>query len=93
MPASPEALCYAAGAGHLNVVEQLLRAAPTLLDSSTAEHDETPLIGAAEKGHLEVVRFLLAHGADKTLKKKDGKTAMDLARAGDHDAVVELLRG
>jgi ankyrin repeat protein len=91
MPASPEALCYAASAGHQYVVEQLLRADPTLLDSSTVDSDETALIGAAEQGRLGVVRFLLAHGADKTRKKKDGKTALALARAGKHTAVVELL--
>jgi ankyrin repeat protein len=90
MPASPEALCYAASAGRQNVVEQLLRADPMLLDASTGD-GETPLIGAAEQGRVEVVMFLLAHGADKSLAKKDGKTALDLARDGNHAAVVELL--
>jgi hypothetical protein len=91
MPASPEALCHAARAGRHYVVEQLLRADPTLLNSSTADGEATALMNAAEQGHLKIVMFLLAHGADKSLMKKDGTTALALARAGDHTEVVEVL--
>lgn len=40
----------------------------------------TPLMSAAFDGDLEMVRFLLAHGADATMKGTEGKTALDLAR-------------
>ncbi len=38
----------------------------------------TALMIAAELGHASAVDLLLAHGADKSLKDKQGKTASDL---------------
>lgn len=39
----------------------------------------TPLMIAAERGHAEVIRLLLAHGANPARRDKQGKTAADLA--------------
>jgi ankyrin repeat protein len=39
----------------------------------------TPLMIAAERGHVAVVDLLLRRGANRTLKDKDGKTALELA--------------
>ena len=47
---------------------------------------------ASGNGHLEVVRQLLQSGADKALKSNYGKTALDLARQNNKDAVVALLQ-
>ncbi|KAG6834270.1 hypothetical protein H0H93_010757, partial [Arthromyces matolae] len=47
---------------------------------------------AAEKGHLNVVQFLVEHGADADLGDTKGRTALELAIAGDHLDVVEYLR-
>ena len=44
---------------------------------------------AANNGHIEVVRELLKRGAKKELKKKNGKTAYDLAL---NEAIRALLR-
>jgi ankyrin repeat protein len=52
----------------------------------------TSLMGAAEAGHVEVVRLLMERKADSTLKDKDGKMATDLAVAGKHKAVVQVLK-
>lgn len=49
----------------------------------------TLLMHFARKGQLEPVRWLLKHGADRELKNKSGKSAIQLARA--HPAVVRLL--
>jgi ankyrin repeat protein len=51
----------------------------------------TALIWAANNGHAEVVQRLLQAGADKAVKTKGGKTALDLARSLYHPAVVALL--
>ena len=52
----------------------------------------TPLMTASYHGHTEVVRVLLAAGADKDLRNKKGKTALDLAIGEKKDACAALLR-
>lgn len=58
----------------------------------------TALIASARKGHEGDVRFLVARGADVTLKDSEGLTALDLARAKHassgsykHSKVIALL--
>jgi ankyrin repeat protein len=50
----------------------------------------TPLHGAALRGCEDVARVLLAHGADKAVRNKDGFTAEDVA-ANSRRAGVRLL--
>jgi hypothetical protein len=42
-------------------------------------------------GHAEVVRFLLACGADRTLRNVWGGTPSGTARYFGHDAVARLI--
>ena len=41
---------------------------------------ETPLMGAAQRGHIEMMARLIAYGADVTLKDLDGKSASYFAQ-------------
>ena len=52
----------------------------------------TPLMIASRNGHPELVRVLLAAGADKDLRNKYGKTALDYAIKEKKDACAALLR-
>lgn len=52
---------------------------------------DTPTIDAAYLGNLENLRLLLESGADKSLKNKRGKTALDLAKSKKNSLAVELL--
>ena len=52
----------------------------------------TPLMAASACGKPEVVRVLLAAGADKDLRTNDGKTALDEAIRRNQDACAALLR-
>jgi ankyrin repeat protein len=51
----------------------------------------TALMTAAAEGHVEIVEILLAAGADRDLKDKDGDTALSFAKQNGHDKVVALL--
>jgi ankyrin repeat protein len=69
-------------------------------NTMTDRQGQTALFLAAETGRLEVVRYLIGHGAQTGLKDDAGKTALDLVpgrgKAGDADQmndIVTLLRG
>ncbi|KAK7064304.1 ankyrin repeat-containing domain protein, partial [Favolaschia claudopus] len=60
------------------------------LDLNTRdEYGYTPLHLAADRGHLSVVKFLLEHGADPTLKDEDDLEAHELAQAAGHNDIVQ----
>lgn len=51
----------------------------------------TPLHLAAGKGHLEVVKLLLAKGASPDVKTPAGQTPVHRAAEGGHKEIIELL--
>ena len=55
------------------------------------DHGMTPLIQAAWRGHVDVVKLLLARGADPALKP-GRMDALGMAESNGHAAVVELLK-
>ena len=54
-------------------------------------YGNTALHWAAYYGRLAIATRLLEGGADLTLRDKDGKTALDIARSQGHSEVVALL--
>ena len=52
---------------------------------------ETPLNKAAEQGATEVVRKMIAKGADVNLKASGGTTALHVAAANGHTEIVDIL--
>ncbi len=59
--------------------------------NATQPHGWTPLLGAAKTGSLASVERLLAAGADPAPRNDDGASALELARAAGHDAIVARL--
>ena len=52
----------------------------------------TPLLAAVQKGHTDICGLLLAHGSDvNEVLSKDKVTALHLAAAQGHEAVIEAL--
>jgi ankyrin repeat protein len=50
------------------------------------------LLKAAEEGKTDVVRSLIAKGADVNAKDKEGKTALAYAKENSHTEIVQLLK-
>ena len=48
------------------------------------------MLYAAIKGHKEIVKLLIAKGADMNAKMEDGDTPLDLAKG--HPELADLLR-
>lgn len=66
---------------------------PTYLDAASDE-GISPLIAASSEGHLEVVKLLIAAGANVNGKDQDDTTALMAASARGHlDVVKELVAG
>ncbi len=56
------------------------------------ELNETPLMAAAQMGHLEALKILLAKGANPNLKDTQGDTALSLALEYHHPEIAAILR-
>jgi ankyrin repeat protein len=52
---------------------------------------ETVLLGDGDAAHVEILRILLAAGADRSIADRDGVTALEHARARGYDEMVAVL--
>jgi ankyrin repeat protein len=89
----PREMIKAAKSGNAARVGELLAEDASLLHARDTD-GSTPLHCAAWKGHPEVVRVLLDHGADVTLENNNthwGGTPLHAAAHGNQKAVAELL--
>ncbi|KAF6824433.1 hypothetical protein CPLU01_10864 [Colletotrichum plurivorum] len=95
--AAKRAICAAASEGHTNIVRELLAAgslAQPFIHGVFDDRRTDPLYLAVEKGSLEIVELLLAHGAtDYRALKANPASALECAtQDGRLDIVKELLR-
>ena len=83
------ALYYACGGGHLEIVKLLIHHGADLIDE---DGRDKPLVVAAKAGHLSIVKQLLQKGAMiDQVEGQSGKTALHVATQEGHEDVVELL--
>lgn len=76
----------------LFVIQYIANTYPHILDSPDP-HGRTPLILAAAFGHVEILEFLLANGANPEISCKNGRTALHWAiEEGKVEAVKSLLK-
>lgn len=90
------ALWWAANHGYLPLAEELIRRGVNI--NAPDHFDGTPLSTAASGGQLEMVRYLVEHGADIHARLStnyngipDGRKAFHLAVTNGHLPVVEYL--
>lgn len=79
-----------AGADDVDALQLCLRYGGKI-NHQTEKIGYTPLMAAAQFGSLNSVRWLLAHGADPSLKDSTGRSALQIARDGNHGAVAAVL--
>jgi ankyrin repeat protein len=90
--AAPGDIFEAVKSGDVEGTRRLLEQNPALLNQPDASFGATPLHWAALRGHEEVVRLLVASGADISAKNKDGEMPRQVAERGKRAGVVQLLR-
>ena len=81
-------LILAAYLGDLGSTQAIVEAGA---DLEATDRSGTALMGASFKGHAEIVGYLLAQGASHQATNEAGATALDYARMGNHQAVIDLL--
>ncbi len=89
-PEGRNVLMYTASGPYPETVELLLDRGAELNRADKGEHF-TALMWAAAEGNMEVVKVLLKHGADASLKDVDGDTAASFARKNGHDEVADFI--
>lgn len=88
------ALIAAAHLGHDGVVRQLIKAGAPLNHVNNLHWTaliEAVVLGQGGPRHVATVRALVEAGADKNLTDRDGRTALDLARARGYGEMVRVL--
>ena len=85
------ALMFAASKGFTAIVRDLLARGADPNVVPTDAQGWTALMVAARTGRVETVQVLLSGGADPAAKDKSGSTALALAEAQGHSAVVRVL--
>ena len=85
---------HAAYEGDLKKVKEIIERDPNQINVQDSE-GFTPLHLASGKGHIEIVEFLLNHGADIELEILNGETTLMLAaryaRYGQYETIKTLL--
>jgi ankyrin repeat protein len=84
-------LMHTAMVGHLDVLRVLLAADPPAEVDRQSPDGNTALLLAVLEENLEVVKLLLAHGANIDVTMLDGTTALMVAAATNHLEVLEEL--
>ena len=75
-------LLRAAGSGHFECMELLIKAGAAVNTPQNVEYGETPLMKAAKEGHVKCVELLLKSGADVNLWTTDKKRKKALLKRG-----------
>lgn len=81
---------------HSSVAAKNLEITQMLLDrgaqpDAMQQNDVTPLHEAAHNNSPAIAKALLKAGADKNLKTKDGKSAMDFAKEVNAKEIIDML--
>ena len=85
-----ELLMLSAGLGHIEIANALFDKGVTANARGTDRH--TAILAATAFNRVEMVKLLLKHGADPTLKDDDGINAVQLASEKEFQEIIKLLK-
>ena len=85
------ALMYASTGPFLPTVMTLLEAGAETNITDT-EENWTAVMMAASEGQLEIIKALVAHGADLKMVDVDGESSWDFANSKGHTAVADYIK-
>jgi len=74
--------------GNLKLVKKFIKKADV---NGMASDGWTPLVRASKNNYLEIVKYLVEHGADLNIKNSSGYTALHKASYSGHIEVVKYL--
>ena len=77
--------------GDLEAVETAL-SLPQANVNAEGPNSETALMLASSAGHIDIVNYLLSHGANALYQADNGETPLSLAEENDHEIVATALR-
>jgi ankyrin repeat protein len=84
------ALHYAAVVGHFQIIQLLIKQRADV--NAETPNKTTPLMLAARRGEMTVVKYLIAEGADISLKNMLGWTAYDFAVESERRDIAAMLQ-
>ena len=85
-------LMWASSGRHLDIVKYLREEKLASVSYSTSSYNHTALMAASEKGHIKIVEYLVAQGANLDEWNKRGDTALMMAIENGHTEIVEYLK-
>ena len=84
------ALMFASTGPFTQAVEMLIKAGADV-NATDNEEKWTPVMMAAAEGQLDIVKTLVANGADLKMVDIDGESSLDFAKSKGHTEVAEYI--
>jgi ankyrin repeat protein len=86
---NPTLLTKIAGRNFIRIAQMLLDKKIDINHQS--DRGWTALMAAVTNGHIEMVKFLMENGADKTLKNDKGRDVLEMAKYRDRKEIIKIL--